>query len=134
MAEENIPPNLRSESASSGTSRAPNLPLEVESRAYLIRATGKLRFDLWKPSLEKRSGVTFEHGRMYRIAGTVNGARFSSRHVANGGRHVYVFVDGGARVAPGEPCRLIVETLEEKRRFACMLGGAGRRSTCRSRR
>jgi hypothetical protein len=128
MYEEDILPNPRSESAFSGTNRdtrKANLPLEVESRACLIRATGKLRFDLWKPSLEKRSGVTFEQGRMYQILGLVKGVRFQSRHVANGGQHVYVFVDGGAGVAPGELCRLIVEVLEEKMRFAVVAGRHG---------
>ena len=38
---------------------------------------------------------------------------------------MYVFVDGGAGVAPGEPCRLVVEALEEKRRFACVTGRHG---------
>jgi hypothetical protein len=90
MMDDEEPQPARSESAFSGTSddtRRPtylNLPLEVQCRAYLIRATGKLRFDLWKASLEERSGAKFEDGRMYIVGGTVNGVRFASRHVANG--------------------------------------------------
>ena len=127
MDKENIPQNPGSESAFSGTSRVPNpnLPLEVLSRAYLIRATGKLRFDLWKPSLEKRSGVKLNEGRMYQISGWVDGVKFQSRHLARSGHHVYVFVNGGAGVAPGEPCSLVVEALEEKRKFTVVAGRHG---------
>jgi hypothetical protein len=129
MDEENTPPTYRIESAFSGTNDARRhsdlkVPLEVQSRAYLIRATGKLRFDLWKPSLE-RSGAKFESGRMYVIGGSVNGVRFASRHVANGNHHVYVFVEAGAGVMPGEACTLLVETLEERRKFAALRGKSG---------
>ncbi len=123
---------LRSDSAFSGTSSErhdenPKLPFEMMSKPYLIRATGNLRFDLWKPSLEQRSGVTLESGRMYVIRGTVNGTKkFESRHVGNGNPHVYVFVDGGTPgVVPGETCSLLVEALEEKRRFTVVPGKRG---------
>jgi len=129
MMDDKLPKTDPSESAFSGTSddarRKPNLPFEVQSRPYLIKATGKLRFDLWKPSLEKSSGVTFENGRMYMVGGTVAGMRFASRHIANGNPQVYVFVEGGARVAPGETCTLLVDTLEERRRFAVLMGKRG---------
>lgn len=126
MYEEDTPQSVPSKSAFSGTSDVnPNFPFEMLSRAYLIRATGRVRFDLWKPAVEKLSGVTFERGRMYTIRGAVNGRRFESRHVA-GRNHVYVFADGGTPgVMPGETCRLLVEALEEKRRFAVVMGKRG---------
>lgn len=80
---------------------------------------------MWKPSLEKRSGVRFESGKMYVIGGTVNGARFASRHVASGSPSVYVCLEDGARVVPGQTCTLLVDTLEERRRFVVLLGRSG---------
>ena len=133
MMDDETPQTTRSESAFSGTSSSirsdasvARLPFEVQCKSYLVRATNKVRFDLWKPSLEKKSRVRFEDGRMYVIGGTIDGIeRFESRHVSNGNPHLYVFAEEGSKVVPGDECTLVVETLEEKRRFAVVPGKRG---------
>lgn len=132
MNEENemddeTPQNARSESAFFGMSdehgrrHADNskFPLTVDCKAYLVRSSGNVRFDLWKPSLEKRSGVRFENDRMYVVRGIIKGVGgFESRHLGSTNPHVYVFFDGSdPKVVPGERYSLQVEAIEEKRRF-----------------
>jgi hypothetical protein len=135
MMDDETQPTTRSESAFSGMSNedgrrhASNskFPLTVKSKAYLVRSSGNVRFDLWKPSLENRSGVRFENGRMYVVRGTIIGVGgFESRHRGSTNLHVYVFVGGGTlKLVPGERYRLLVEAIEEKRRFVVLQSTRG---------
>ncbi len=138
MEEENMmddaaPQTARSESAFFGTNderrrisaESTKPPLTVDCKAYLV-GSGKLRFDLWKPSLERRSGVKFENGVMYVVRGTIGDRKFESRHVGSVSPHVYVFVDGGTpEVVPGQRYGLLVEAIEEKRRFEVVPSRSG---------
>ena len=134
VMDDEIPQTVRSESAFSGTSdertsvftESSKLPFEVQCKAYLVKESGKVRFDIWEPSLEKRSGVTFEDGRMYVVRGTIIGVKqFESRHVASGNPHVYVFPEGDSGVVPGQRYRLLVEGLEEKRKYKVLSSARG---------
>src|SRR5437899_2095023 len=66
------------------------------AKAYLVPGSDRVRFDLWKPSLEKRIGIRFETGKMYLLKGTISGiGQFESRHIARANQHVYVFPRSG---------------------------------------
>jgi hypothetical protein len=139
MAEEDIMDDVfqqttRSESAFSGTSyesgrpsTETKFPVTVECTSYLVPGSSNVRFDLWKPSLEKRTGVRFESGRLYVVRGRI--ARvgiFESRHAGSPNPHVYVCMDRStANLVPGRKYGLVVEAIEEKRRFEVLPSARG---------
>lgn len=99
----------------------------ITARAYIVPGTGKIRFDLWKPTLERMLSMSLRDGKMYRISGRIEVVgEFQVRHSATKEDHVYVFVDPEQlKVMQGQRYRLVIESVKEDRRFEVVQTGKG---------
>jgi hypothetical protein len=53
----------------------------IESAAYLGNGRGTVRFELWRPSIEKQSGLNLQKDRLYEVMGDVDGKyEFVAKH------------------------------------------------------
>ena len=85
---------------------------------------GKLRFDLKTSSLEKRSGVKLEEGKIYDVRGKIGDSyAFEQKHRAQESNpHIFIWVpkEHAAEFKLGEKQELTVTSMSEQRAFAAV--------------
>ena len=92
----------------------------ITPMAHLDRDRNIISFQLWRPTIEKQTGVTFEQGKLYEIRGRVNGKYdFKVEHMVgdNRGFSVSLSREDGKHVTPGMKHDLIIDHIAEKRQF-----------------
>ncbi len=95
-------------------------PATIISRAYHLRGgTPRVRFDLWKPIFERKTGFKFQEGKHYVVKGKVEGiCDFEAQHEhTSTNSHVQIEVPSvhAGRFKHGETYKILVELVAEKR-------------------
>jgi hypothetical protein len=83
--------------------------------------SGAMRFDVLLSTFEERTGIRFEDGKTYRIAGTIGGVTgFETTHSRSEGKYLYVNVPGevAGTLERGRKHELKILSVEEWRTYA----------------
>lgn len=76
------------------------------------------RFSLWKPCIERETGVQFEQGKTYEISGRIeNICEFKARHSESGYNNYFPFTvprEYATKVIPGEKYRIFIDSVKER--------------------
>src|SRR5438445_60615 len=84
--------------------------------AYEIPDRDSIRFNLWRPTIERKSGMRFETGKLYDIRGEVKGIEFTVAHRPMEGQHIMAFITGDKvkELTPGEKYDVTITSVKER--------------------
>src|SRR5437867_1643190 len=84
--------------------------------AYEIPGRESIRFDIWRPTIERKSGMRFETGKLYDICGEVKGIEFKVAHRPMEGQHIMAFITGEKvkELTPGEKYDVTITSVKER--------------------
>src|SRR3989475_1780097 len=97
-----------------------NLEARVITRltctAYEIPGRESIRFNMWRPTIERKSGMRFETGKLYDIRGEVKGIEFTVAHRPMEGQHIMAFITGEKvkELTPGEKYDVTITSVKER--------------------
>jgi hypothetical protein len=127
-----VTPNRISDSQGGGEVGKPTLALQenreqpkqylatVESTAYLPNDRETIRFELWRSSIERQSGLAFEKEKLYQVTGNVDGKYgFVAEHKVgdNNTMSIHLSRQVTEDVTVGTKHAVNLESIVEKRQF-----------------
>src|SRR5207249_4709000 len=77
----------------SGISEA-EVVAKLRCTAYELSDRDSIRFNIWLPTTERKSGMRFETGKLYDIMVEVEGIEFTVAHRPMEGQHILAFITG----------------------------------------
>src|SRR2546425_2860718 len=89
---------------------------KLRCTAYELSNRDSIRFNIWRPTIERKSGVRFETGKLYDIRGEVKGIEFTVAHRPMESSHIMAFITGEKvkELTPGEKYDVTITSIRER--------------------
>src|SRR2546425_2197482 len=99
----------------SGNSEA-GVIARLRCKAYELPGGDSIRFNMWRPTIERKSGMRFETGKLYDIRGEVKGIEFTVAHRPMESPHIMAFITGEKvrELTPGEKYDVTITSVKER--------------------
>jgi len=116
------PDSLLGADLSRRESREPSKQIlaSIDSTAYLGPERDTVRFELWRPSIERQAGLTFEKGKLVEVSGDIDGKYgFVAEHRVGDNQSITIHLpkEFTENVTVGIRHVVNIQSIEEKRHF-----------------